>query len=253
MVCYEQPLNERVRTLLRLEFLFRQLDHALQSSSVWDSRTALQGLFAILNLTGRNELKSELLKELDRHSASLNRLRQTEGVDIGTLGTVLEELNRVTTQIHGLDNLAQEAVRQNEFLNTVRQRSSIPGGTCTFDLPALNHWLLADDSLRSRHLQDWLSPFRPLQAGARIILQLIRASATASQEIAHQGFFQKTLDSAAPSQMVRVILPLALGVFPEVSGGKHRFSICFMAQPDPNKRPVSSPEDIHFQLTCCII
>ena len=61
-VCYEQPLNERTRALLRLEFLFQQIEYATAGSSVWDSRLALQGLFDILDLTGRNELKSELLK-----------------------------------------------------------------------------------------------------------------------------------------------------------------------------------------------
>ena len=46
-ICYEQPLNERARALLRLEFLFQQVDHAMAGDSTWDSRAALQGLFAV--------------------------------------------------------------------------------------------------------------------------------------------------------------------------------------------------------------
>lgn len=71
-VCYEQPLNERVRFLLRLEFLFQQVTHAMRGHSPWDSRFALQGLLDILALTGRNEFKGELLKELDRHATTLD-------------------------------------------------------------------------------------------------------------------------------------------------------------------------------------
>ena len=81
-VCYEQPLNERVRVLLRLEFLFQQVHHGMVGCSAWNSRMALQGLFDILALTGRNEFKGDLLKELDRHAATLSRLRQTPGVDL---------------------------------------------------------------------------------------------------------------------------------------------------------------------------
>ncbi|MEO6696795.1 MAG: cell division protein ZapD, partial [Gammaproteobacteria bacterium] len=29
-ITYEQPLNERIRTFLRLEFLFQQIQHTLQ-------------------------------------------------------------------------------------------------------------------------------------------------------------------------------------------------------------------------------
>ncbi len=57
VVCYEHPLNERVRSLLRLEFLFQQVTHAVAGHSSWDSRAALQGLFDLLALTGRNEFK----------------------------------------------------------------------------------------------------------------------------------------------------------------------------------------------------
>lgn len=46
-VCYEQPLNERIRAVLRLEFLFEQVEQATASVSIWDSRMALQGLFDI--------------------------------------------------------------------------------------------------------------------------------------------------------------------------------------------------------------
>ena len=253
-ISYEQPLNERIRALMRLEFLFQQASHATTGQSAWDTRAALPALFDILDLTaGRNELKSELLKELERQSNTLGRLSQSPGVDAGTLNAILEELRQVSKSVHELNNASLEKVRQNDFLVAIRQRSSIPGGACIFDLPSLHYWLQKHPSTRSRYLTDWLRPFQPIQEGVRLILHLIRSSAIPSEEIAAQGFFQKTLDSGAPSQMVRVTLPAESGVFPEISGGRHRFSIRFMEQPNPNTRAIQSSREVFFQLACCVI
>lgn len=252
-ICYEQPLNERVRSLLRLEFLFKQIHHAVKGHSDWDSRMALQGLFDILALTGRNEFKGDLLKELDRHAATLNRLRQTPNVDANLLDNILRKISDVIGRIHNSDNFMQDAVRKTDFLSTAHKRSQVPGGSCQFDLPALYHWLQGEHSTRIQHLQRWLEPFVPLQDAVCLILELIRESATPQPEIADEGFFQRALDGGAPYQLIRVLLPTGWTCFPEISGGKHRFTIHFMEQPDPNCRAVRSTADIRFELACCAI
>lgn len=252
-ICYEQPLNERVRSLLRLEFLFRQVEHALAGYSTWDSRAALQGLFDILTLTGRNEFKGELLKELERHAATLNRLRQTPAVHLDTLDSVLAEIGAVIRRIHRLDTMALDAVRQIDFLSAIHKRSQVPGGTCRFDLPALYHWLQRDSLVRDRHLQEWLAPFMPMGEAVALILRLIRESAVLRPEIAIRGFFQRSLDPSAPNQLIRVMLPSDGALFPGISGGRHRFTIHFLEQPDPNRRATQSSADIEFELACCVI
>ena len=252
-VCYEQPLNERIRSLLRLELLVQQIHHAVAGPSTWDSREALRGLFDILDLIGRNELKSELLKELDRYVATLNRLRQTPGVHVATLDHVLSEIGEANDRIHRLDNQALEAVRKTHFLSTIHKRIQMPGGACQFDLPALHHWLQHDPEVRARRLREWLTPFAPLQDAVALILRLIRDSAIPQPEMAYQGFFQRGLDSNAPYQLIRVLLPFDEAIFPEISGGRHRFTIRFLEQPDPNLRAIQSTSDIPFELTCCAI
>ena len=254
VVCYEHPLNERIRSLLRLEFLFKQVNHAVTGYSSWDSRTALQGLFDLLALTGRTEFKRDLIKELERHGAILNRLRQTPGVDITTLDKILAEIGAVVGQVHGLDNLALEMVRQTDFLSAIYKRSQIPGGTCRFDLPAFYHWLRQEPSIRTAHLQEWLAPLLPLQQATTLFLRLIRDSAIFRSETAVQGFFQRGLDSSgAPHQLIRILLPPGSPLFPEISGGRHRFAIHFLEQPSPNRRAVQSSADIVFELACCAI
>jgi len=252
-VCYEQPLNERARALLRLEFLFQQVDHALDGHSAWDSRSALQGLFDILALTGRNEFKGDLLKELERNAATLNRLRLAPGVHAGRLDRVLEEIGTILGRIHRLNNPALDAVRQTDFLSAIHKRSQIPGGTCQFDLPAFHHWLQQEVPTRNQHLREWLDPFIPMRDAVALILRLIRESATPQPEIAMRGFFQRGLDGGAPHQILRVLLPTSAGCFPEISGGRHRFTIHFLEQHNPNRRAVQSTADVAFELACCVI
>ena len=236
-----------------MEFLYEQIAHALQGQSSWETRCALQTLFEIFDLTSRTEGKAEIIKELDRHAASLNQLRQKPGVDDDTLDTILNEITEAAEKIHSIDALALEEVRQNGFLSAIRQRSGISGGTCVFDLPALHHWLQLDHKERTRQIEEWLAPFAPMHQALRLILRLIRTSAVPSNELAPEGFFQKTLDANAPNQLIQVLLPADSDVFPEISGGKHRFSIRFMVQSDPNQRSSPSSDDIVFRLVRCTI
>ena len=141
-VIYEQPLNERMRTLMRLEFLFKQAQHFLRGESRWDSRSVVSTLLAIQELfMARTDLKGELIKELDRHTDNLQGLQSNQNVDQERLYELLEELANWKGELQS--NTAQIGIhlRDSEFLNSIRQRSSIPGGSCDFDLPLYHHWL----------------------------------------------------------------------------------------------------------------
>ncbi len=146
-----------------------------------------------------------------------------------------------------------EAVRKTDFLSSIHKRAHIPGGACRFDLPALHNWLQQDGAVRNRHLQEWLEPFAPMREAVTLILQLIRDSATLQPEIAVRGFFQRGLDNAVSTQLIRVLLPSGNGVFPEISASRHRFAIHFLEQPVPSLRANQSTNDISFDLACCVI
>ncbi|MGB5261663.1 MAG: cell division protein ZapD, partial [Gammaproteobacteria bacterium] len=80
-VLYEYPLNERTRTFMRLEYLFRQAGHHLKGRSAWDSRATLNSIIEMVDILGNTNLKSEVLKELERHTSTLKRLSKNPGVD----------------------------------------------------------------------------------------------------------------------------------------------------------------------------
>lgn len=250
---YEQPLNERIRSFLRLEFLFQQVRHHLEGSTEWDSRSALSSLLEIMAIFGRSDLKSEVMKELERHTATLTRLEQNPEVDSTQLSGLLGDLDVLNDQLHAISGPIGAGLKTHEFLNTVQQRSAIPGGTCDFDVPEFHFWLQRSADDRLRDLASWLETYDAIGRAIHLILRLTRESTLLRSQTAAEGFFQKGLDPNVPCQLVRVALPADTKYFAEISGGRHRFTIRFMEQPSVNDRATQTRNDVDFELACCII
>lgn len=250
-ITYEQPLNERIRTFLRLEFLFARVDKAMQSDDELSHREAIDAMLSILSVFERNDLKAEVLKEIERLIANLSALENLAGVDRAALDSLLGELDQTLDALQLRKSGVGQALKENEFLYSIRQRSSIAGGTCDFDLPAYHYWLqhtpVAD---RIAQLQFWLDQFVAVKAAIDISLRLIRSGTAFSDAQAETGFFQRSLDGNQPTQLIRVQIPADTRYFPEISGGKHRFTVRFM-QFDINQRPQQISEDVAFRLSCC--
>ncbi len=251
-ITYEQPLNERVRTFLRLEFLFQQTDHALKGTSPWDSRAALASLLDIHNIFVRSDIKTEVIKELERETANLAPLEQLPGIDKQRLSKTLDDMDLLNDKLHLKQGQIGQSLRDNEFISNVKQRSSIPGGTCDFDLPAYHYWLQQDPAQRMADMRGWMAEFDTIRSAIELILRQIRESAITDNQIAENGFYQQNLDAGTPFQLIRVSLPIEAGLFAEISGGKHRFSIRFMTM-QMKERPTQTNHDVEFSLACCAL
>ena len=82
---------------------------------------------------------------------------------------------------------------------------------------------------------------------------MVRNSSDPISEKAETGFYQSPLDPSLSCQLIRVFLPTASRYYPEISGGKHRFTIRFMEESTTDFRPAQSKNDINFELHCCIL
>lgn len=251
LILYEHPLNERIRIFLRLEHLFLLIDHSIPLADTWSNRTAIDGLLNIISIFSRSDLKTEILKELERHTGNLERVRRQPGVNMQALGQILDDLEQATHQVYRLNGQIAQNLRSNDFLNTIMQRSSIPGGNCNFDLPLYHYWLSQPHEVRHNQMNDWLLELNPVREAIILVLSLVRSSTHPSREKAAKGFFQRSLESSAPAQMVRVGLPSGSPLFAEISGNKHRFSIRFLEAVDTGK-PSQTSHDVDFQLTSCV-
>lgn len=252
-VLYEQPLNERIRTFLRLEYLFKQAAYHLKRNSEWDSRATLQCILEILAIFDNTNLKSEVFKELERHSINLKRHELNPDIDHSQLTTLLEDIQQKMDAMHQINGQVASDLKKSEFLISVRQRSAIPGGTCDFDLPAYHYWLQQPASDRSRDLALFLNHFDKIGQAIQLIMTLIRNSTPMKPMLATDGLYQRTFDPNMPFQMVRIALPKGLPYFAELSGGRHRFTARFMQFPSLKGRATQTDQDIEFELACCVI
>lgn len=252
-VTYEQPLNERVRTFLRLEHLFNSEEHYLSNPDEWASRANLSLLLDIIDMLGRSDVKTELIKEMERHSLTLSSLKKNPGVDMQRLEIILDDINQHLEILRDSSYQPGQALRQDELVTSIKQRSSIPGGSCNFDLPAYHHWLQKSPIERNDDLDRWRSDLLVIKNSIQLSLHMIRNSANPVLEEAENGFFQKPIETNVSCQMIRIILPLGSEFFPEISGGKHRFTVRFFEQTSTDERPVQTKSMVEFECHCCIL
>jgi cell division protein ZapD len=249
---YELPLNEKIRTFIRLESLFEEVEFHLQGNTVWDTRSAVNSFVAILNVFSRPEIKTDLMKEMDRINANLSKYTMMNGVNTGRLKDVQDNLAQMAKNLRAMEGQIGQGLKQNEFVMSIRQRDTIPGGALVMDLPVYGHWLGQDIEVRRNDIRSWLQEFTLVKKAVYLILELVRASATAIDVLAKAGFYQHILDTGTSNQILRVILPKNAPYFPEISGGRHRFTVRFL-KPMGVDRPVQIEQEVPFKLVCCAL
>jgi len=250
---YEQPLNEKVRSFLRLEKLFQQYAFHLKHGSELNNRVAIDSILEILAYTTRSDIKLEVLKELERQYTRLERLSQRPQIDQSQLSSVLKNIQKRIGDLQSISGQLGQETKNVELLTAIAQKSSVPGSICDFDLPALKHWLTMPKDVRQKHIEKWFRPFGHLDRSVQLILDVLRHSTEDTDEIAQNGFFQQSLDTNQAIQLLRISIPAEGICYPEISAGKHRFSVRFMKNDDPALRAEQCKEDVNFKLKMCAI
>ena len=117
---YEQPLTERLRTFLRLDFLFQQADYFLHRPSKMDSRIAITTLIDLLNVLTRGDVRSDTLKELDKFSRNLQNYLAYPGVDADELKRQLTDIAQTRQRLEALGMGLGSELREHEFTKPSR-------------------------------------------------------------------------------------------------------------------------------------
>lgn len=250
-VTYELPLTERMRTFLRLDYLFRQTRFYTQGENEWHSRTAVGALLEALAILNRGDTRSDVLKELDRHAQKLESFRACPGVDDGRLGSLLAMVEERSRRLDDAGDRFLSELRANEFLSAITLRSAIPGGTCEFDLPDFKHWSSRPYDVRRDDLDHWLGRLEPLEEAVHDVLWLTRESAEAAPRTASGGLYEQQLEKGSSVQLLRVGLPRESELYPEISGSQHRFTVRFREWQGMTARAEMVTMDVDFLLACC--
>jgi len=244
---FEFPLNERIRTWLRLEELFGKALFFINGQDSRAHHAGLLAIFEIVDVTTRSELKNELIQELERQKSSLEALRRNPAVNVVRLDEVLTGLDKAWTGLLAMTGKLGQHVRDNEWLSSIKGRAGIPGGTCSFDLPVYHFWLNQPDENRKADLMTWLNPLLPVKQAVEVVLQILRESGHVSSHTAVQGLFQLML-AGRSAHMLRIAMNAPCA--PEVSANKYAVNIRFLI-PDTVQKPRLCDRDVDFDLTFC--
>ena len=249
-VVYEYPFNESIRTMLRLEHLFDRLGQLVGRDAPVDHHFALATIFEIMDVASRADLKSDLLKELERHKAQFQGFRGHPGISEAALDEVVARMDHAFNGLNQLNGKAGQSLAANEWLMSIRSRINIPGGTCEFDLPAYYAWQQHDPDRRRADLHGWIDTLSPLAEALHVLLGLLRDSGAAQRMVAVGGQFQQSLPQGKVYQLMRVRVDAAGGLVPEISGHRLMVLIRFM-RPDAEGRLRSAAVDTTFELRLC--
>ena len=203
-----------------------------------------------MDVGSRADLKSDVLKDLEKQKQVFNSYRGNPAIAETVLDSVINELENCFTSLNNLAGKAGQSLTENDWLMSVRSRMGIPGGTCEFDLPAYFAWQNSSFSRRQTDIARWSEPLTPLANAIYLLLKILRESGSAQKMIATGGQFQQNLPQGKPYQLLRMRIDSSLNLIPEISGNRLIVMIRLMRQ-DGEEHLHPSAEDAAFELTLC--
>ena len=250
MILYEYPINERIRTYLRLEHLFCRLAELVAREHPTDHHYAITTIFEVMDVGARADLKMDVLKDLEKQKHILNAYRGNPAIAESVLDDVTAQLEACFTALNALVGKAGQTLTENDWLMSIRSRVGIPGGTCEFDLPAYYAWQHLSAETRQSDLGRWTATLVPLAKSIRLLLQLLRDSGAPQKVVAPGGQYQQALPQGRTFQLLRLRIDSSTGLIPEISGNRLMVSVRLM-QLEADDRLHAAVGDASFELTLC--
>ncbi|MCF1428704.1 MAG: cell division protein ZapD [Shewanella sp.] len=240
-IIYEQPLNEKIRSYLRLEYLSDQL--ILNQSNDYQ-HSCFYPLFALCELNERCDYRGDVIKDIDRQLQLLQVWQSSPQANSEQIQGMIDSMILIRENLNAQGRTGVE-LKQDRFLQALRQRFSMPGACCNFDLPQLHYWLAQPFALRCQDYERWTQPFQPLLSAISLLLQLTRNTAEFTPMQSTVGFFQGVSD--IPLSLIRVKVEPELECYPTISGHRNRYAIHFV----DFETQKHSDKSVSFQLAAC--
>ncbi len=242
-IIFEHPLNERMRTWLRIEFLLMQL-HLHRHFTQKNALLFFHALSELLEILERNDVKGDLIKEIEGQKQKILSWIELDGVDKELLEGMLEKYDLFLIKYNSSLRIGQ-ALKDDRFITTIRQRLMIPGGCCSFDLPSFHLWLNQSQEKRDIQIDKWFQHIALLDEPLKTCLQFIRQLGEFNSYACTNNFFQETNGDVS---LIRIRVALDKNVYPQVSGHISRYNIRFLPLYTDNN---SNFDEIEFELACC--
>ncbi len=243
---YEHPLNEKVRTYLRLEAGLQQVRQQADLSDDARQQGFFSSIFAVLETIDRNDIRPELLKDIDKCEHAMVEWSEHPQISDVALKDQLQLGVRLQSDLFRGNRLGGN-LKDDKFLAPLRQRFLIPGGSCFFDLPQLQYWYALPPQQRQQQVQEWLNELQLAEQAVNYVLNFIRARGQFVPEQAVAGFYQSGTEQF---ELLRLRYDINDGCYPTISGNRYRYAIRFMQLCDAQGR-TSTDKAINFALARC--
>lgn len=223
-ILYEHPLNERIRNYLKLEQLFVQAKECLALDIAQSHQVFFNALFAIIDTLERNDIRGDLIKDLEKLEQNLVVWSSAPDIDDSAITENLKQTIALLGQLkcptpHWLQ------LKEDKFLSSLKQRFAIQGGSSSFDLPQLQFWLKYSAEKSQQDLAHWLKLLAQISSALSIILRFLRQKSDFDDIHTNNGFFQESGDGL---MLLRIKVDEGAEYYPTVSGNRFRYSIRFM-------------------------
>lgn len=223
-VVYEHPLEEKMRVYLRIEALLKQLEAGCICIDSIRYPIFFGGLFNLLDLLERTDLRAELIKDLERRESRLQAYINHPDVDQERLKNVHNEVQR-TLQALCEGHKFGYLLKENRFLANLRQRMGIMGGQCHHELPEFQRWLQQPEAARNMQALQWFEQLAVLNSALSMELRMVREQARFESLIAEGGIWHSHDEKLS---LLRLRLDPQIAAYPLISGHRQRFTIRFM-------------------------
>ena len=118
-------------------------------------------------------------------------------------------------------------------------------------MPAVHRWLHEPPERLAEDCDRWFAHFGAYEAAVATCLDTLRHAGVTEGLSAPSGVYLHMPKSA--HQLLRVLLPAGANLYPEISAGRHRYSLRFMVQSNVDARPQQATGAVNFSLQCCAL
>lgn len=230
---------------LCLERLFLAIKEGCLEKNPIIHHYALKNIIEIIKLTEKPELKSRFIKELMRIEHGLKKAQ------LHPSNSLYED---VFLQIQILSHLSGrfgDIVHHNPFLQSIRlaQSSHNIESESSYS-PQLLLWLENDYQIRQNDLKSWLNDLTILYNSVQVYLDLLRENAVFESINMFNGFYQRSLASHLPCQLILLSIDKKSHIIPKMQLGHHSLNIRLC---DPNTLQEVRHVEVGVQLAICYL
>ena len=244
---YEEPVQEKIRKFIKIEFLFNKLFYFKNKENKNDNYIALLALCELYEILSRSDIKSELIREIENQNHYFKKIKEIPEANSEKLSSILEKQKVLLQLIHGIESNYLEYLENDILFKTIAKNSINP-----LQPTSVEFWLSRDIVLRENQINLWTEPLLFIKKSVDFILEVIRKSGRFEDKLAEKGFFIEKLDPKKNILLIRITLTSDLYYYPQISVGKQRLNIMFMSKDDKNNL-ISHKEDVAFILTTCVL